>query len=447
MKKQVFVMLAALFALMLALFMGAYAADTSTDTETAALNAAADVYAILYDDGTLVFQHGNTPETGKNVTKMYEVDLTAHYAGWSVPWGDKRESVRVVSFADKVSPTSTAYWFYDCENLERVDNTQNLDTVNVTDMGWMFRGCGALTTLDVSGFDTAKVTSMEGMFVFCSNLTELDTSKFNTTNVTNMKSMFLGCSALETVDVSHFDTAKVTNMCAMFEGCCALRILDVSNFNTTNVTNMQSMFQRCEKLTVLDVSGFDTANVTNMRNMFITCGGLTKLDVSGFDTANVTDVGRIFANCYGLKTIYASGKFSIASTTESSEMFSVCRSLVGGNGTKYDESHTDKEYARIDTADAPGYFTAKDAASVAYAISAATPDNGKLSVTLSNPAAVTVAVSCFDANGQFVSAPVQSVQANAGTVTLPLSAGTRKACVMLFDSDYRPMCAPLAAVV
>ena len=36
--------------------------------------------------------------------------------------------------------------------------------------------------------------------------------------------------------------------------------------------------------------------------------------------------------------------------------------ITGGNGTKFDSGHTDSEYARIDTAEAPGYFTAKTAA-------------------------------------------------------------------------------------
>jgi len=39
-------------------------------------------------------------------------------------------------------------------------------------------------------------------------------------------------------------------------------------------------------------------------------------------------------------------------------MFNGCTSLVGGNGTTYNSSHTDATYARIDRAGTPGYFTA-----------------------------------------------------------------------------------------
>ena len=60
-------------------------------------------------------------------------------------------------------------------------------------------------------------------------------------------------------------------------------------------------------------------------------------------------------------------------------------------------------------------------------------------VTLTNPVPVTLAVSCFDANGQFVSASAQSVPANAGSV--PVAFGdAHKAYVMLFDDNFRPLC-------
>ena len=41
-------------------------------------------------------------------------------------------------------------------------------------------------------------------------------------------------------------------------------------------------------------------------------------------------------------------------------MFYNCSKLVGGNGTVYDSSNTDATYARIDTAENPGYLTKKN---------------------------------------------------------------------------------------
>lgn len=41
-------------------------------------------------------------------------------------------------------------------------------------------------------------------------------------------------------------------------------------------------------------------------------------------------------------------------------MFGRCSKLIGGNGTTYNSSHKNKEYARIDTEETPGYFTSKE---------------------------------------------------------------------------------------
>lgn len=46
-----------------------------------------------------------------------------------------------------------------------------------------------------------------------------------------------------------------------------------------------------------------------------------------------------------------------SAVTNSTNMFYGCTKLVGENGTIYDSSHVDKEYARIDKTGEPGYFT------------------------------------------------------------------------------------------
>lgn len=45
------------------------------------------------------------------------------------------------------------------------------------------------------------------------------------------------------------------------------------------------------------------------------------------------------------------------SVEDSDNMFANCWNIVGGNGTTYDEAYTDATYARIDTAETPGYLS------------------------------------------------------------------------------------------
>ena len=263
-----------------------------------------------------------------------------------------------VSGFDTGNVTNMNSMFRDCTGLTSLD-VSGFDTGNVTDMSSMFRDCTGLTSLDVSGFDTGNVTNMNSMFRDCTGLTSLDVSGFDTGNVTNMYSMFRYCTGLTSLDVSGFDTGNVTNMNSMFRDCTGLTSLDVSGFDTGNVTDMSSMFRDCTGLTSLDVSGFDTGNVTDMSSMFRDCTGLTSLDVSGFDTGNVTNMSYMFRGCSRLKTIYSSERFTTDKVTSSSSMFYNCTKLKGGNGTNYKSSKTDKEYARIDTTETPGYFTRK----------------------------------------------------------------------------------------
>ena len=302
-------------------------------------------------------------------------------------WDNQSQTITTVvfdaSFAN-YKPTSTAVWFYICENLTTITGIENLKTDEVTDMSSMFSYCYSLTSLDLSGFNTSNVTNMKGMFDRCSNLTSLDVSSFNTAKVENMYGMFASCSSLTSLDVSSFNTAKVENMYGMFSGCSSLTNLDLSSFNTEKVTNMSTVFMYCSNLTSIDLSSFNTDNVTEMATMFGGCSSLASLDVSSFNTENVESMAYMFANCSGLTSLDLSsfntanvkymtrmfggctaltkitvdpGKWDTSKITNSDNMFDNCTSLVGGNGTVYQFNHTDATYAVIDKPGTPGYLT------------------------------------------------------------------------------------------
>ena len=221
------------------------------------------------------------------------------------------------------APTSLRGFFINCKTLETISGLKYLNTANVTDMSFMFHGCSALKSLDLTNFNTAKVTNMDNMFYRCSTLTSLDLKNFNTAEVTNMYHMFYGCSALKSLDLTNFNTANVTDMNHMFYDCSALESLVITNFNTENVTNMSFIFGGCSALKSLDLTNFNTAKVTYMNNMFYGCSALT--------------------------TIYASDKFDTDNVSLGSGMFTGCKSLKD-----YSDSKTDHTYAYCGP---DGYFT------------------------------------------------------------------------------------------
>lgn len=76
----------------------------------------------------------------------------------------------------------------------------SVSTSSVTDMGGMFQGCAALTSLNLSNFDTSKVKDLSFMFAYCSKLASLALgSNFDTSKATTVINVFANCSALTTI--------------------------------------------------------------------------------------------------------------------------------------------------------------------------------------------------------------------------------------------------------
>ena len=223
------------------------------------------------------------------------------------------------------APTSLKDFFKNCTALETISGLKYLNTTNVTDMGYMFSGCSALTSLDLTNFNTSKVESMRDMFEDCSALESLNLTNFNTENVTDMYGMFYQCEKLSSLDLSKFNTEKVEDMSWMFS-YLKLSSLDLSNFNTEKVREMYNMFSFCQKLSSLNLTNFNTEKVTNM--------------------------GYMFNGCSDLTTIYASDKFIIAEFNNGYKMFYGCK-LLKGALPKYDENLTSSDYANY----VNGYFT------------------------------------------------------------------------------------------
>lgn len=219
-----------------------------------------------------------------------------------------RQYIRKAVFDNSFSsyrPTSTAFWFYQCNDLLSIEGLANLNTSQVTNMAEMFRYCSVLNNLDLRSFDTSNVVDMSCMFCYCWRLTN--------------------------VDVSNFNTKKVRNMTHMFHQC-PISSIDVSNFNTENVVDMSIMFMECKQLRNIDLKSFNTKNLNNASRMFAQSPSLT--------TINVSDL------------------WTVENVINGNDMFTGSKSIVGGMGTKYDAKHVDHEYAQIDGGMCdPGYLT------------------------------------------------------------------------------------------
>ena len=274
--------------------------------------------------GTLTFSYKGVKPEG-----AYDLNAEAFRPQWKNIETTVKKVVFNASFAN-AKPTICYAWFYNNSNLTTIEGLEYLNTEDVTNMGFMFDGCSALKSLNLSKFNTAKVTSM--------------------------KNMFNNCSALKSLNLSGFNTAKVTDMNSMFRSCSALESLDLSMFNTASVGSMPSMFRGATKLKTLNVSSFNTEKVNNMGHMFAYCPNLTSLDLSSFNTKGVEYVDNISKNCSNLTTIYASENFAFGSGLKNgADMFLGCDKLKGfieyNKNTDTDKNNS--KFANYKT----GYFT------------------------------------------------------------------------------------------
>ena len=197
-------------------------------TDKNATPAIAEAYAVLSDNNTVLFYYDTEKQArgGMDINNDY-IDKTV-----TPPYGTATKAIIDASFAD-YRPTSTGYWFQNCNSLTTITGMENLKTDNVWDMHYMFAGCSSLTTLDVSNFKTDNVKYMIGMFSGCSSLTTLDVSNFKTDNVLYMGDMFGNCSSLISLNLSGFKTDNVQdmNIYDMFDGCSSLAAIQAGNAN------------------------------------------------------------------------------------------------------------------------------------------------------------------------------------------------------------------------
>ena len=330
------------------------------------------------------------------------------------------QTIYGLNYLNTSAVTHMVSMFRGCSSLTALD-LSSFNTANVIAMGGMFMGCSNLRTIYAgSGWSTAAVEASAGMFYSCTSLVGGQGTTFNSSHVgidyahidggpsnpgyfTAATEAYACYTSSNTTLTFYYDTQRSSRLGKIYDlntgsndtgwftdGNCfnvtnvvfdpsfagarptttyywfvnmfnLQTITGIEYLNTSEVTNMAWMFGYCERLTSLDLSHFNTSKVTNMGEMFDHCMSLTSLDLSSFNTSKVTEMDYMFCYCINLRTLYVGNAWSTSAVTNSSDMFYICASLVGGRGTTYNDSNPmDKTYAHIDGGPSnPGYFTAE----------------------------------------------------------------------------------------
>lgn len=151
-----------------------------------------------------------------------------------------------------------------------------------------------------------------------------------------------------------------------FTGLCEF---DKTNLDLSICKSMVNTFYmvgskiHSDRRWTLDLSGNNTPGFEKnaFMNTFSGSTGLNGIDITGWTVpAVVSDCRNMFRNCSNVVKILVSPGIDFSGVTSSTDMFYGCQSVVGGNGTTFNSSKTDKSMARVDEADKPGYFSIKE---------------------------------------------------------------------------------------
>ena len=152
--------------------------------------------------------------------KTYCVELASE----TVFAGNTKLTAVIISSGVTFENASMRLLFAKCAALETVK--LHMDTSAVTDMSYLFYGCEALETLDVSSLNTANVTTMKGMFSNCCKLKKLTGyEKWNTASLRSIAYMFNLTQQLKTVDLSRWTLGQLENSAWCFQKCGATKLL------------------------------------------------------------------------------------------------------------------------------------------------------------------------------------------------------------------------------
>lgn len=192
-----------------------------TDGQKAYADESQPAYALLYSDGTLVFQRGTVPDSSKSLasgTNTFPVDENTVYQSTDdIPWYVIRDQVKRVTFKDTISPKSTSFWFSGMTKCRSIDlaklNTGKLAGIldetfwtYTFDVSHMFEGCSSLASLDLSAFENPKggeqrsFGDLRSMLEGCSSLVSLHISSSMNNNWCLAQDAFTGCISLSFID-------------------------------------------------------------------------------------------------------------------------------------------------------------------------------------------------------------------------------------------------------
>jgi len=215
----------------------------------------------------------------------------------------------------------------------------DITTVRVTDMSYMFQNCKTLPQIDLSTFNTKNVVNMSYMFSGCTYLEEIDLRPLNLYSCTNIRNILEKCTMLNEITFFNQAPRQAFTGQEMFSGCTNLHIFNQPETSSSFVfINLQGAFLNCSSLENLAFPQWAVGALTTCAQMFRYCSSLYSVDISTWELnpTLIKNMAYMFANCINLRRVDFPQDMEPLELNNMEQMFYNCRRLgldqVGPNG-------------------------------------------------------------------------------------------------------------------
>lgn len=232
---------------------------------------------------------------------QYAIDLRTYDWAPSDNIGDKQAMIKISANVKK----------FDIQSHTSVSPSFDSYPGDVVDIEILSHALTSLSLSNMSGLKYAYVdvydspdvcTDMHQCFYDCGSL--LCVRKFRCAADGEASAIFRSCGRLQAVDLTGFVAENAQRLQSMFMSCGALTNIDISGVSsTTRLTDASSLFYYCYTLRSVRLSGLDVSKITTMSNMFSSCECLEECDLSTWDISSVKTATSLFNNCYRLRRL------------------------------------------------------------------------------------------------------------------------------------------------
>ena len=243
---------------------------------------------------THVSESGNYLERdteGEYVVDSIDPNYPAYTVAYTLKNADGVIYVVTEEDSDIMAEKSLRCFFEAFNQMTANSMIGHVDTSEVTDMSYMFKNCGVLSSAIT--LRTDKATAMVEMFRNAAGITRVDLNAVEeNTTLNNVSNMFNGASGLTHVSLTNVNCPSLTSVNSLLNGKPSLTEIDLTGFHTENIQDFGGWLQNCPQLNKITgpYSTLPAAESKGAAEIYVDISSATKMDSAFRDSSKLQGV-------------------------------------------------------------------------------------------------------------------------------------------------------------